>query len=119
MPEAWKHGRVFLAAARAHGVVDGVVHVAERGHAVDDAGQRIGALNARAEADGLEEGLRGGAEGGNRRLAQRIGKADALEGVALERIADREVQAGGGLVVVLRQRLLRRGQVDRLPVVAW
>ena len=29
-----------------------------------------------------------------------------------ERIAEREVQAGRGLVVVLRQRLLRRGQVE-------
>ena len=109
-----KHRRVFLAAARAHGVVDGVVGVAERGQAVDNAGQRVGPLNARAEADGLEIGLRGGAERGNRGLAQRISETHALEGVPLERIAEREVQAGGGLVVVLRQRLLRLGQVRRL-----
>src|SRR5271157_18497 len=34
--------------------------------------------------------------------------------MALERIADREVEAGSGLVVVLDQRRLRRGKVSRL-----
>ena len=53
-------------------------------------------------------------------LVQRVGKADALEGVTPQRIADREVQPGGGLVVVLRQRLLRRGQIGRRAHVgAW
>ena len=98
--------RVFLAGARTHWIVDRVVGVGERDLAVDDAGQRIRSLNSRPEADGLEEGLRGGAEGRDRRLAQRIGEADALEGMPLERIADGEVEARGGLVVVLRQRLL-------------
>ena len=50
-------------------------------------------------------------EGRDRRLAPRIGHADALEGVPLERIADGEVEPVCGLVVVLRERLLGLSQV--------
>ena len=88
MPASLERRRVFLAAARTHRIVDGVVGVGERELAVDDAGQRVRALNSGPEADGLEEGLRGRAEGRDGRLAQRIGDADALEGMPLERIAD-------------------------------
>ena len=52
-------------------------------------------------------------------LLQRIGSADALEGVALEGIADGEGHAVGGLVVVLGERLLGGCKVDGWPLVAW
>ena len=58
--------RVFLAVVRADGVADGVVDVAEGDVAVDDAGQGIRTLDSGAERNGLEEGLRGGAEGRDR-----------------------------------------------------
>ena len=53
--------REFLAGARTHRVVDGVVGIGKRNLAVDDAGQRIRTLDSGTEADGLEEGLRSGA----------------------------------------------------------
>ena len=104
---------VFLAGARTDRIVDGVVGIRERQLAVHNPGQRIVALNSRPEADGLEERLRCRAERRDGRAAQRIGDADALEGVPLERIAQRDVEAGGRLVVVLRQGLLGLGQVER------
>src|SRR6202044_1521913 len=81
----------------------------------DNPRQRIRSLDTRTERDGLEERLRCGAERRNRRLSERVSKAETLEGVPLERVTHREIQACRGLVVVLRERLLCRGQVDRLP----
>jgi hypothetical protein len=104
-----ENGRVLFAVAGAQWVVDGVVDVAEGCGAVDDAGEGIAALDSRAETDRLEEGLRSRGEGGDVGLVELIGHADALKGMALERIADGEVQALRGLVVVLSERLLRRG----------
>jgi hypothetical protein len=50
MPATWKSGREFPAVTRLVGIVDPVLGVAERGHAVDDAVQRVLPLNAAAEA---------------------------------------------------------------------
>src|SRR5665213_3842068 len=73
---------IFLACTGTRRVVDRVVHVGERGAAVDDAIKGIRALNAGTEADGLEERLRSGAERVDRRPAQRVREAALLEGVA-------------------------------------
>lgn len=57
--------RELLAGARAYRIVDGVVGIGEGSQAGDDAFQCIRALDAGPEADGLEVGLRGGAERGD------------------------------------------------------
>ncbi len=52
-------------------------------------------------------------------LAERIGKADALEGVPPQRITEREGNAVGSLVVVLGQGLFRRVRLADAPGVVW
>ncbi len=69
---------------------------------------------AAAEGERLEEVSRSLAEGRDGRLIPAIRQAHALEGAA-QRIADREVQSGRGLVVILGEGLLRRRQVRGLP----
>ena len=103
-------GGVIDAVMRIVGVAELVVGVGERRRAGIDALQRVLPLNAAAEGQRLEE--RGGsrAEGGDRALLERIGEADAMEAVP-DQVVGRDGEAGGGLVVVLHQRLLGGRQV--------
>ena len=73
--------RVFVSAARADRVVNRVVAVRERNLAGDNARERAVTLDAAAEADGLEERLRRGAERRNRSPRKRVSEANPLEGV--------------------------------------
>ena len=84
---------VLFAIVGAQRVRNRVVGVAEAEIAIDDAGQRVRALNSRAESNGLEKCRRSRAEGRNRGLGERVGHADALERMSLERVADGEIHA--------------------------
>ena len=87
------------------GDVAGVV--AEHRRTGDDAFQRVLALNAAAEGEGLEEIAGGLAEGADRGAVPGVGGADAREAEKVEvagRVADGEVESLLALVVVLQQR---------------
>ena len=111
--------RVFVAIARPDGTVNSVEAVGERKLARDNAVQRVRALDAAAEADGLEEGLGRRAERRDVCSIPAVSCADALERVAPQRVAQREVEARGCLVVVLHQRLLGGAQVCRYAGVGF